>query len=80
MKDESAETVSELLILADGTVLTRNVTPVLAEALAVLDPANEALARRIGRRAAPPDEPARREAASPAHRKPAPPLASPDMP
>lgn len=62
MSDPPAATVSELLILSDGRVLTRNVTPALADALAALDPANEALARRTARPAGPVHEPEGRPA------------------
>jgi hypothetical protein len=47
MNSESAAECS-ILILADGRVLARNVTPVVAAALLTLDPENAELAFRAG--------------------------------
>lgn len=49
MKPDTAEE-SSLLILADGRILARNVTPAIAEILLALQPDNQELALR----AAPP--------------------------
>jgi hypothetical protein len=38
--------VSEFLILADGRILAHNLTPVMADVLAELNPADTAMSRR----------------------------------
>jgi len=39
----------DLLILSDGTILAHNLTPVMAEALQVLNPVDETLRQRASR-------------------------------
>lgn len=55
MNSEAAEE-SSLLILADGRILARNVTPTIAAALIALQPDNADLALRAGL-SSPPEPP-----------------------
>jgi hypothetical protein len=48
-KTSAKKAVSEILILADGNILAHNITPALADVLAGLDPADEAMSRRATR-------------------------------
>jgi hypothetical protein len=47
---------SELLILADGRILAHGLTPAVAAALASLNPADEDMGRRAGRKTISTDE------------------------
>jgi hypothetical protein len=48
-KSSAAESVSEILILADGKILAHNISPVLAGMLVELNPSDEAMQRRAVR-------------------------------
>jgi hypothetical protein len=45
-----AAPISEILILPDGRIFVHNLSPVMAGVLAELDPADEAMNRRAGRK------------------------------
>ena len=56
MKPETTEE-SSILILADGRILARNVTPAIAEVLLALQPDNSELALRAAHKPAPSQTP-----------------------
>lgn len=45
-KTSAEKAVSEILILPDGRIFAHNITPVIADVLAELNPADEAMSRR----------------------------------
>jgi hypothetical protein len=49
-KSSAENPVSEILILADGRILAHNITPVMANVLAELNPADIAMNRRARRK------------------------------
>ena len=49
-KTSAEKAVSEILILADGNILAHNITPEMADMLAGLNPADEAMSRRATRK------------------------------
>jgi hypothetical protein len=49
-QDSAPLLTTELLILADGRILAHNITPVMAQVLAELNPADEAMNRRAMRK------------------------------
>ena len=46
--EELPESLCDFLILSDGTILSHNLTPQMAEALRVMNPADETLRQRAG--------------------------------